>query len=132
MSVLRLIQQCAEFQDRARIANIPKGTRGIYALLRKRKDHRGVDKYDVVYIGMSRRGILSRLRSHDRSAKKAGLWSHFSVYSVWPNITDEEIGELEGLFRAIYRKDSQANRIAVQKGFKRLIDVRENNFKKWG
>jgi hypothetical protein len=108
--------------------SIPGGTRGIYALLqrrgRKKKVTRGT-KFDVVYIGMSRTGIRSRIRNH-RDRKK-GLWTHFSVYAVWPNITDEEIRELEGLFRAIYRKDMRANKIAVQKGFVELKWIRDNN-----
>jgi hypothetical protein len=49
---------------------------------------------------MSRSGVKSRLTAHDKSKKKRGNWSHFSVYSVWPNISDAEIEELEGLFRA--------------------------------
>jgi len=58
---------------------------------------------------------------------KIGLWTHFSIYAVWPNITDEEIRELEGIFRAIYREDMRANRIAVQKGFAELRRIRDNN-----
>ena len=81
---------------------------------------------DVVYIGMSRTGIRGRLRDH--VVRKSGLWTHFSVYAVWPNITDEEIRELEGLFRAIYRKDTRANSIAVQKGFAELGRIRDNKF----
>jgi hypothetical protein len=128
VSKLRLIQHCAEFRHRdevTKIRKIRKSTRGIYALLKKRKTVKGT-KYDVVYIGMSRRGVRSRLRDH--YARKEGLWTHFSVYSVWPNITDEEIRELEGLFRAIYRKDANANRIAVQKSFKELSRIRDNSF----
>ncbi|GAF97179.1 unnamed protein product, partial [marine sediment metagenome] len=33
------------------------------------------------------------------------LWTHFSIFEVWENITENEIKELEGLFRQIYRKD---------------------------
>jgi hypothetical protein len=127
MNELRLIRHCAEFLEQSEIGNIPKKTRGIYALVKKRRKA-GSLKFDVVYIGMSRSGVLGRLRVHKRIAKKAGLWTHFSVYSVWPNITDSEIKELEGLFRAIYRKDSTANGIAVQKGFKSLIRVRDDAF----
>jgi hypothetical protein len=129
VSKLRLLQHCAEFRSLAEVELIPSGTRGIYALLkrrgRKKKDTRGT-KFDVVYIGMSRTGIRSRLRDH--KDRKKGLWTHFSVYAVWPNITDEEIRELEGLFRAIYRKDMRANRIAVQKGFVELKRIRDNSF----
>jgi hypothetical protein len=128
-SKLRLLQHCAEFQPLGKVDSIPNGTRGIYALLKKRGKRNKVtkgDKFDVVYIGMSRTGIRSRLRSHVVSKEK--LWTHFSVYAVWPNIYDEEIRELEGLFRAIYRKDTKANRVAVQKGFVELKRIRNNSF----
>jgi hypothetical protein len=126
MGEMRLIRHCAEFLDRDEIANVPERIRGIYVLLQKSVGKRGAINYDVVYIGMSRTGIRARLKSH--SVKKADLWSHFSIYSVWPNITDEEIEELEGLFRAIYRKDSKANSIAVQKWFRKLGLVRNDKF----
>jgi len=129
-SGLRLFDKCAEFLGRDLVPSIPRGTRGIYALL-KQSRRRGKTKYDVVYIGMSTTSVHGRLRSHASSAKKAELWSHFSVYSVWPNITDAEIVELEGLLRAIYRKDSRANSIAVQKGFKKLRVVRNNKLDRW-
>jgi hypothetical protein len=81
--------------------------------------------YDVVYIGMAcgRSGIKSRLRSHRRSKKKGALWTHFSAFEVWPNIREEEIAELEGLFRQIYRKDTRANTINQQRSFKKLRKV---------
>jgi hypothetical protein len=107
---------------------IPPKTRGIYALLKEQPPGVGKRKYDVVYIGMSASGIRDRLTAHHRSKRKADLWSHFSVYSVWPNITDEEIKELEGLFRAIYRRDSTANSIAIQKGFRSLRNLRDDAF----
>jgi hypothetical protein len=125
---LRLIRHCAEFLDRSKISNIPKRTRGIYVLLKKQDNGAGPVKFDVVYIGMSGSRIRARLSSHLRSPKKVDLWTHFSIYSVWPNITDEEIAELEGLFRAIYRNDSNANSIAVQKGFKLLTKIRNDKF----
>jgi len=127
MSELRLIRCCAEFLERSEIDKVPRNTRGIFALLKKRRKT-GKTKFDVVYIGMSTTRIGSRLKAHERSPSKARLWTHFSVYSVWRNITDSEIKELEGLFRAIYRKDSTANRLAVQKGFKSLKVVRDNAF----
>jgi len=128
-SKLRLLQQCAEFRPLVEVEKVPRGTRGIYALLKiegRRKEPTRGTKFDVVYIGMSRTGIRGRLRDH--VVRKSGLWTHFSVYAVWPNITDEEIRELEGLFRAIYRKDTRANSIAVQKGFAELGRIRDNKF----
>ena len=129
VSKLKLIQYCAEFRPLVDVESIPGGTRGIYALLKRRRPRKKAgtgEKFDVVYIGMSRTGIRSRLRSH--VARKQGVWTHFSVYAVWPNIFDEEIRELEGLFRAIYRKDAKANRVAVQKGFAELKRIRDNSF----
>lgn len=123
ISELRFIKRCAEFCTPDQIRHVPRNTRGIYALLRKR---RMANTYDVVYIGMARgkkAGIASRLRSHRR--KKANLWTHFSIYEVWDNITEAEIAELEGLFRHIYRKDDKANQINQQRSFKKLRKTRK-------
>lgn len=46
-------------------------------------------------------------------------------------IRDEEVAELEGLFRHIYRKDSVANALNIQKGFKKAKRVRVNDLAKW-
>jgi hypothetical protein len=43
---------------------------------------------------------------------------------VWPNITEAEITELEGLFREIYRKDKRANRLNRQKRYRKIQNVR--------
>lgn len=128
ISELKFIKRCAEFLPLNEYSKIPSNTRGIYALLNKCRD----GKLDVIYIGMARgikAGVRSRLRSHAR--KKKNLWTHFSVYEVWDNITHSEVEELEGLFRAIYRRDTQANRVNVQKGFKKLRKVRQNKLARW-
>jgi hypothetical protein len=44
---------------------------------------------------------------------------------VWENIFEDEVAELEGLFRHIYRKDLKANALAKQRSFKKLDNVRE-------
>lgn len=78
--MLRLFRHCAEFRPMDKVESIPDGTRGIYALLKKRGRKKQVTrttKFDVVYIGMSRRGIRGRLRDH--IAKKNGQWTHFSL-----------------------------------------------------
>ena len=123
-SDLRFIKNCAERLPKDEISRIPPGTRGIYALLCEKSD----GQYDVIYIGMARgaSGVPSRLRRHKRSKKKGDLWSHFSVYEVWDNITEAEISELEGLFRHIYRYDAKANRINVQRTFKKLEKIRKH------
>jgi hypothetical protein len=95
----------------------------------------GAQKFDVQYVGMAsagnRRGLRGRLSSHAKSKKKADLWSHFSVYEVWDNIRDDEIRELEGLFRHIYREDARASALNVQRGFKKVRLVRQNNLQDW-
>ena len=131
-SRLHLIQCCTEWRPKHEILELPKGVRGIYVLLKHRP--KLVNKYDVVYIGMARQGaggVRSRLLGHKRSKRKGPLWSHFSVYAVWPNIPDEQIVELEGLFRLIYRRDTRANRLAKQKSFKLVRDVRVDDHRKW-
>ena len=120
ISELRFIKRLDEFcpNTKESIDKIPAKTRGLYALLNKQ----GED-FEVVYIGMARgtkAGIRSRLLSHKKSKRKSDLWTHFSVYEVWDNITEAEIAELEGLFRHIYRKDAKANRINTQRSFKKL------------
>jgi len=123
---LRLIKHCAEFLRQEDVSKVPHGTRGIYVLLWHDPTASARKNYEVVYIGMSRRGVKGRLESHKQNEAKRTLWNYFSVYSVWPNITDEEIQELEGLFRAIYRRDLKANKIAVQKGFGKLKRLQDN------
>lgn len=125
VSELKLIRRCAEFCDVNEIRRIPRNTRGIYVLFKYRKTTIQ-DRYDVVYIGMARgakSGARGRLNAHLRSKKKKEKWTHFSLFEVWDNITEAEVSELEGLFRHIYRKDTRANPLNVQKGFKKLKKV---------
>ena len=127
ISPTRFIKRCAQWIPKSDSNLIPGGTRGIYALHHWRPR---AQKYDVVYIGMAPRGgIRSRLRSHKKSATK--IWSHFSVFEVWDNIGEDEVSELEGLFREIYRKDERANRFNKQKQCKRIRTVRNNNLVLW-
>jgi hypothetical protein len=101
----------AEFVPQGQWDNVPDNTRGIYALLEKKAD----GHYDVVYVGMSsgkKAGIYARLSNH--SKRKDIDWTHFSVFEVHDNITDQEIREFEGLFRHMYRKDSRANKYNKQ------------------
>ena len=46
---------------------------------------------------------------------------------VWDNIREEEILELEGLFRHIYRKDARANKLNKQRGFAKLKRVAKHS-----
>jgi hypothetical protein len=129
-SELRLIKRCAEFRARDEIRLIPPNTRGIYVLLTKKHQ----DTFDVVYVGMAggeKAGARGRLRSHSKSKTKGKLWTHFSLFEVWDNITQAEVAELEGLFRHIYRKDSRANQVNKQRSFKKLKRVKLNNLDQW-
>jgi hypothetical protein len=127
-SPVRLIKRFAEFQPKSAVGSVPSKRRGLYVLYLKHRDKKK-DKYDVVYIGLATSGIRGRLESHERT--KGHLWTHFSAFEVWDNIRDDEIVELEGLFRHFYRKDTIANRLNVQRSFKRLSRVRHNDLKTW-
>jgi hypothetical protein len=131
-SELRLIKRCAEFRPQGEIEDLPRGLRGIYVLYKHRTSH-GEDQYDVVYVGMARSGrrggVGGRVRSHLK--KKGGLWTHFSVFEVWDNVRDDEVTELEGLFRHIYRLDTRANRLNVQRAFKRIRKIRKDELDEW-
>ena len=127
VSDLRLIQRCSEFSPQDSINFVPPNTRGIYVLLRRIKTPAPRQpKFDVVYIGMARglkTGIRGRLISHKK--RIGDEWTHFSVFEVWPNISETEIAELEGLFRHIYRKDRKAIRLNSQREFLKLKKVRK-------
>jgi len=127
-SPLRLIKRCAEYKTTAEINALGFGRRGIYVLYRKRRIQ-SKDTYTVVYIGLATRSMRGRLYRHRRTKKS--LWTHYSAYEVWDNIRDEEIIELEGLFRHFYKKDPRASGLNVQRGFKRIRNVRENDLTEW-
>jgi len=101
-SALRLVKGSAEFIAKDRLAELPGGLRGIYVLYRQRRTV-GRPKFDVLYVGMAtagrRGGIRGRLTSHAKSKRKGKFWTHFSAFEVWDNIRQEEVAELEGLFR---------------------------------
>jgi hypothetical protein len=124
---LRLVRRCFEFAPKSDVLKVPPGTRGIYVLYRAGRSA-GTRHFDVVYIGLASEGaggIRRRLRAHTRL--KAGEWTHFSVYEVWDNIRHDEIVELEGLFRHIYRFDSHANRLNAAKSYRELGRVRRQS-----
>jgi hypothetical protein len=129
-SILSFIRRSGEFIERGNWSRLPQGVRGIYVLYRGYVE-RGMARYDVLYIGMSRgqKGVRSRLRSHTRSKRK-GKWTHYSVFEVWSNITDQEIEELEGFARHIYRHDPTASTLNIQRGYKKLRKVREKKISK--
>jgi hypothetical protein len=131
ISNCRWFKRAAEFLPRTAISKLPKGTRGLYALFRYR---RRTGCYDVVYVGLAagpNAGVAGRLRSHARSKSKAGLWTHFSVFEVWDNVWEQEVAELEGIFRHVYSRDRQANRLNVQRSFKPLTRIRLRDMAEW-
>ncbi len=138
VSELRLIKHCVEFCDKSYITKIPLRTRGVYVLYKKRankKNPKG-EAFDVVYIGMAggekKAGIGGRLRAHARNNLKSIQWTHFSAFEVWGNIREEEVRELEGILRHIFRKDSHANKLGIQKSFKKLTHIRKDTKSKGG
>jgi hypothetical protein len=131
-SELRLVKRLAEFRPKDKITDLPHDLRGIYVLYKLLPTSRRAKKFNVVYVGMAARGgIRGRLQSHRRSKRKGKLWSHFSVFEVWDNIRNDEIVELEGLFRSIYRKDPAASALNLQRGFKKAKRVRQNDLSRW-
>lgn len=125
-SELRLIKRCAEYLPQEDCNIVPRQTRGIYILLHYKSKHK---RYDVVYVGMTDRSIRGRLGAHLR--KKRNEWTHFSIFEVWDNIREEEIKELEGIFRHIYKDDTRANRLNRQRGFKKLKKIKNNMVEEW-
>jgi hypothetical protein len=129
ISPLRLVKNSVEYCSKEDLSAVPPYTRGIYVLYKYRRHY---DAYNVVYVGLAggdKAGVRGRLYRHQQS--KGDDWSHFSVYQVWDNIREEEVRELEGLFRHIYRYDHKANKLNKQRGFKKLNQVRSNWFDEW-
>ena len=126
-SMPNLIQYCIERVPQEEVELIPAAPklRGIYALLSKKRNN----DYGVVYIGISTSNIRERLRSHKGDKKKKG-WTHFSIYKTWPNISNEQIKELEGLFLHIYSKDSRAQAFNELRSSRLLRNVKIRSLKK--
>jgi len=130
-SRLRFVRRCAEFRDKSEISQLKRGLHGIYVLY-KAQPSRKKKIYDVQYIGIAtgRVGFRSRLTSHAKSKRKGKSWTHFSIFEVWGNVTNQEIRELEGIARHIYRRDPKAT-LNIQRGYERLRDVRDNKIAGW-
>ena len=114
-SPLRLIKGRIEFLPQSEINQLQKDIRGIYALFEGDTEQR---IFNVKYVGMSTTSVRGRLKRHRK--KKGKLWSHCTVFQVWDNIRNEEIKELEGILRHIYRYDQVANQLNEMKSFKAL------------
>ena len=132
ISPLRLIKNSIEFCHKSEWPDIPGYVRGIYVLYKFNSRTGPSGSYSVVYIGMAaseNAGVRRRIKTH--FIRKAGQWSHFSVYQVWDNIREDEVKELEGLFRHIYRHDARANKLNKMRGFKKLKQLRSKEFEDW-
>ena len=133
ISELRLIKNALEHLSKSEIRTVPPKTRGIYVLYNRRgKASADSHNYDVVYVGMARgqnAGCRGRLNSHLKH--KSGLWTHFSVCEVWDNVREEEVEELEGLFRHIYQYDSKANLLNSQKSYRKLRRLTKRTAIEW-
>lgn len=129
-SPTKYIKRWSKEVKRDQIRKIPLDTRGIYALLKYRPKS---GNFDVVYIGMSagEKGIRRRLYRHLKSKEKSAHWTHFTIFEVWDNLSDEEIKELEALFRVIYSKDTKANKFNIAKGSKKLEEVWIEDVNDW-
>jgi len=114
-SSLRLIRGRIEFLPQSEINQLQKDIRGIYALFEGDTEQK---IFNVKYVGMSTTSVRGRLKMHRK--KKGKLWSHCTVFQVWDNIRNEEIKELEGILRHIYRYDQVANQLNEMKSFKAL------------
>ncbi|MBN1364073.1 MAG: GIY-YIG nuclease family protein [Syntrophaceae bacterium] len=112
-SPLRLIKGRIEFISKSEINRLSKNIRGIYALFDGDPENK---IYNVKYVGMSTKSIRGRIKRHRK--KKQTLWSYCSIFEVWENVRDEEIKELEGILRHIYRFDQTANQLNEMKSFK--------------
>ncbi len=123
-----LFKNSLEYWPIENVELVPSFVRGIYVLYRN-----AAGKHmDVVYVGMARgdnSGARGRLRSHKKN--KPDLWTHFSVFKVWDNITKEQVQELEGLFRHLYRLDTRANELNVQKTYKPLASIKKKKVEDW-
>jgi hypothetical protein len=128
ISACYLFKNSFEFLPASDVMKIPGRVRGIYVLYNSSNEH----QMDIVYIGMARgekTGAKGRLQSHRKTKSK--FWTHFSVYEVWDNITREQVEELEGLFRHIYRRDVNANKLNVQRSYKPLSKIRRHSVAHW-
>jgi len=129
-----VIKKCAEFIHKKDIGKIPKRLRGVYTLFKKREDRiNNIVYYNVVYIGLATKCIWSRINSHTKSRRKNKHWTHFSLFEVNNNVRNQEIKDLEGIIRHVYRKDRRANKINIAKGYDALRKIRacKTRFENW-
>jgi phosphoribosylformimino-5-aminoimidazole carboxamide ribonucleotide (ProFAR) isomerase len=111
---------------------VPALVRGVYVLFKEDIDTK---KMNVVYIGRAtegkKQGVGARLDYHKRDDNKKEEWSHFSVFEVWQNVSNDIIVELEALILHIYSRDGTANKLNLQKNSKLFRGVRRASQNEW-
>ena len=75
--------------------------------------------------------VLDKIETKNENNGRLTAIKYVLFFEVWDNIRNEEIIELEGLFRHFYKHDFQANRLNVQRGFKKIRAVRNNDLCSW-
>jgi hypothetical protein len=127
-SLLRFIRRWRRYQLRAAWSQVPKGTRGVYALYRH---HGAADKYEVAYLGIAGvgkdggGGIRGRLKRHHTA--ETIEWTHYSAFEVHDNVTRDEIREFEALLLGIFRHDPRIRLANKQRGSKKLYELRKSS-----
>ncbi len=113
---LGLVKRFAEFEFKDNVHKIPGHCRGLYVLYK----NVGIGNFDVVYVAKATRGFKRRLKAHVKSERKRDQWTHFSVYEVQPEVSNQQIAELKGLLRHVHRKDSRASALNIQRSFRQM------------
>jgi hypothetical protein len=109
---------------------VPKLVRGIYILFKEDVDTK---KMNVVYVGRAtegkKQGVGARLMAHAKDKEKD--WSHFSVFEVWQNVSNEIIIELEAMILHVYSRDGTANKLNKQKSSSLFRGIRRTRRDGW-
>ena len=141
-ALFRLIKRWRRYQPSENWNDVPRRTRGLYVLYRRRKGDSDTHKvYEVTYIGVAglgkggTGGIRGRLQRHFQKKKrmekqsngKPQGWTHYSMFEVHDNVTREEIRELETLLLAIFKHDLRVGLTNKQKGSHKLTVLRSEH-----
>ena len=115
-----LFSRSLEFCPAEDIDLVPPGTKGIYVLYQSLN----ADLMELIYIGVGFgecSGLHGRLKMH--RDLQPNVWTHFSVFQVWDNITKKQIKELAGFFRHVFRRGIYAKSVMETKEYKPLIRI---------
>jgi hypothetical protein len=134
-ALFRLLKRWKRYRSRGSVNDIPRNTRGLYVLYRKKGDDATRKLYEVTYIGVAglgkggTGGIRGRLQRHASKKKqkrrmKRQNWTHYSMFEVHDNVTREEIRELETLLLAIFKHDRRIQLTNKQRDSRKLTALR--------